>query len=462
MGEEQSYHIEIEYLGFASHSLFESQSLDLRLNAFNILTGDSGSGKTTLLHSLVGYPDPYRLEKVTISPTASCALLPQQPQHTFPPTVKVGEALKDIAKANHNHLLPESFLEELGLSNSSGLLQQYPHQCSGGELQRLALIACYLQDPDIILLDEPTASLDIGNVEILIESLQKWMSTAASKTVFITSHQSERFEGLTQRRFQMKQHKIVLHKHMEEQPLVYLVQESGSTDLIYAVKNGIFKYPKRQQTYHASLEIKKGDSIGLTGPSGGGKSTLAKLICGWLQWNQYDALDIPHSTTSSIQYIGQDPVALFHPFRKMGDQLQLVWNQWSHRHEESMLDFLKRFKVDAELLSRSILEVSGGQRQRLQLARTFMSQPDLVILDENLSALDRSLKYELASELTALQKSEHLAIIWIAHDLDLLASTCQEVLLIQEGQITQRLHPEKNQKYFHSAVTNALFNTYKG
>lgn len=461
MGEDQAYHIEIEHLGFASYILLEAQRIELRLNTFNILSGNSGSGKTSLLHSLVGYPEPQRLDKVTIFPPASCALLPQQPQHTFPPTVKVGEALKDISKANHTHLSPDIFLKELGLSSSSGLLQQYPHQCSGGELQRLALIACYLQDPDIILLDEPTASLDIGNVEILIESLKKWMSGDASKTVFITSHQSERFADLVQRSYQIEKHKIVLDNPKEEKPLAYLGQVSKSTDVVYTLRNGIFKYPQTSQVYHASLEIKKGDSIGFTGPSGGGKSTLAKLICGWLEWDQYDPLDISPSIESSIQYIGQDPVTLFHPFRKMEDQLRLVWNQWSHLHRESMNEFLKRFKVEEALLSRSIMEVSGGQRQRLQLARTFMSQPDLVILDENLSALDRSLKNELVTELMELQKTENFAIIWISHDLDLLCSTCHKVLVIQKGKIVRTLNPGKNQKYFHSAVTNALFETYK-
>ena len=453
----EPYKIYIQKLGFEQNTLIHQQELFLFRQRFNVLMGDSGLGKTSLLHALSKYPDEERVEEINYDCILSFALLPQQPGYTFPPTRSVGAMLGDIAKAHNSTLSISSYLKDFGFNDKSRILKRFPAQCSGGELQRLALIACYLQEPDIILLDEPTAALDRWNVSLLLDSLRQWMAQKESRTVLCATHDPSVFldEDIRFIKLENRQLQSVGRPNIDFHADSGLNVESGP--LLYRVKGGLFRYNKSSEfPVVLDLSIRQGDSIGITGPSGSGKSTIGRLISSWLQWDTYQELYYGGRRKYGIQYIGQDAASLFHPFRKMGDQLILVWKQWSHIHDCSFDEYLRRFRFQPEMMDRKIYELSGGQRQRAQLARSFMSKPDLMILDENFSGLDDNLKRDLINDIQGLQKSEKTAYVWISHELDLLHQTCEKLLFIDKGSLIKELKINEMEKTLLYSVTNDL------
>lgn len=185
------------------------------------------------------------------------------------------------------------------------------------------------------------------------------------------------------------------------------------------------------------FEIKRGEIIGLVGESGSGKSTFARAVIGML----------PHisgkmeKNTNKIQMVFQDPYSSLNPAKKIGwimeEPLRLQTKLSKEERRKRVLEIAKKVEIDEELLEHYPSELSGGQRQRVCIGVALITEPELLIADEPVSALDVTIQAQILKLLSELQKEMNLAIIFISHDLRVVYNMCSRVYIMKNGEVEE-------------------------
>ena len=210
---------------------------------------------------------------------------------------------------------------------------------------------------------------------------------------------------------------------------------------------------KRQVVHGVNLSINPGETLGLIGPSGAGKTTIGKLAVRLLEPSQgrliFEGRDITHADRRTsrqlkrkMQIIFQDPHSSLHPRKKIGDLLKepLRLQRLATRFEASaaVRRMLTRVGLNEELLERYPAEVSGGEKQRIVIARVMALRPGFVVLDEPTSMLDVSVQANILHLLVSLQRKLNMAYLYISHDMRLVSMLCQRVAVVCEGRIVEQ------------------------
>ena len=210
---------------------------------------------------------------------------------------------------------------------------------------------------------------------------------------------------------------------------------------------------KRRVVDQVSLGLKPGESLGLIGPSGAGKSTIGKLAVGLLAPSEgrlvFQGRDItrPDRRTSrqlkkKMQIIFQDPQSSLHPGMKIGDLLKEPFrlHRLVPRSKENgaVKKLLARIGLDEDVLARYPAEVSGGEKQRIAIARVMALNPCFVVLDEPTSMLDVSIQANILHLLMDLQQKRNMAYLYISHDMRLVAALCTRVAVVFQGRIVEQ------------------------
>lgn len=196
-----------------------------------------------------------------------------------------------------------------------------------------------------------------------------------------------------------------------------------------------------------SLQISPGEAVGLAGPSGCGKSTLARILLRLLPCDSgrllFAARDITTATSSQlrdfrrqVQFISQRPESFFDPMFKLGQSLLEPLTIFSLPEDDRIIgDVLETVKLTDDILDRYPHQVSGGEIQRLSIARALLLQPKLLILDEPTSMLDISVQAQILHLLQAVRKRNNMAFLFIAHDQAIIRYMCDRTLLMKDGRI---------------------------
>jgi ABC-type glutathione transport system ATPase component len=212
---------------------------------------------------------------------------------------------------------------------------------------------------------------------------------------------------------------------------------------------------RRQSTVieSADLVIDRGETVGLAGPSGAGKSTLGKLAVRLLEPTggrlRFGGQDITHvregrlrRLRTRMQIVFQDPHSSLHPKMKIGDllaePLRLHRQMPRHGVKDAVAAMLARYALDAEILERYPAQLSGGEKQRVVIARVMALQPDFVVLDEPTSMLDVSVQANILHLLRELQRDSRMAYLLISHDMRIVAQFCQRVAVMEAGRIVEQ------------------------
>ncbi len=407
----------------------------------------------------------------------------QNPLLAFNPLKKVGKQLIEPLII-HNANLSKTQIEErvkevlklVDLQNYYKRLNNYPHQFSGGQLQRLMIAMAIINKPKFLIADEPTTALDkISGLKVV-----KLLSELASKlelSVLVISHDLKAVKGLANRVyvldagvvvekgdlqtvFENPQHnitklltgKIEYLKELEEAKNLQDILEVKNVNTRYLIKsNLIFKNKYRDFLKDINFNVKEQDSIGLIGRSGTGKSSIINAI---LQLYGYEGSiylsgkDIAQGQNKAflrknLQLVFQNPSSSLNPRALVKD---LVYEGLNiHKKELSkqekskiILSLFDEMELGRNLLLRYSTELSGGQKQRVAIIRALAMKPKLLVLDEPTSALDKISEMKVMQVLRRMQKEEKMAFVFISHNMDMVKSFCNKLLVIDNGKIVEK------------------------
>jgi len=372
-----------------------------------------------------------------------------------------------------------SCLDRVGIRNAAQRLSDFPHQLSGGERQRVMIAMALLTQPELLIADEPTTALDVtvqAQILVLLKELKQEMNMgllfithnlnivrqlADNVTVMRNGQAVE--HNRTQQLFSAPQHPYT-QKLLDSEPEGQPDPADSAAEPLLQVENLQVAFPikqglmKRTVGYHHALKslsftLRPGESLGLVGESGSGKSTtglaLLRLLHSqgeiWFKqqplhlWNRKKMLPVRRQ----IQVVFQDPNSSLNPrlnvLQIIAEGLQVHHPELNEAEREArVITAMEEVGLDPATRQRYPSEFSGGQRQRIAIARALILQPQLIILDEPTSSLDRSVQKQILALLKNLQQQHRLAYIFISHDLRVVRSLCHQVVVLRQGEVVEQ------------------------
>jgi peptide/nickel transport system ATP-binding protein len=464
------------------------------------VVGESGSGKSTTAHAILGLLsgsghvtgggvefegeriDEYSDRAWQKIRGARIGLVPQDPTTSLNPVTRIGDQVAEVlrihglADRRKARLDAIEVLERAGIDRPEIRARQYPHELSGGMRQRVLIGIALVANPALIIADEPTSALDVTVQRRILDHLDERIAESGSAVLLIT-HDLGVAADRADRILVMQGGRIVESGRTAE--ILENPQHEYTRKLLSAapsLSSGPIDRPVRQDTTplltlsgitkrfnvgrgssitavnDVSLTVPRGQTVSLVGESGSGKSTTARIA---VRFEQADAGTITFDGRDITRVKGSD-------LRELRRKIQLVYqNPYASLDPKlSIVDIvaepLRAFKVGsrieqqaraAELLdqvalpgqfgSRKPAELSGGQWQRVAIARALALKPDLLVLDEPVSALDVSVQAQILALLDDLQRELGLTYLFISHDLAVVRQISDIVGVMQSGQLVE-------------------------
>lgn len=472
------------------HKIVKGVDLTVKRGEIVGLIGESGAGKSSLGLAAMGYAKPgckiiggqilfdgedlvscseKRLRELRgnriayVAQSAAAAFNPAKRliAQTIEAAVRKGVSTRAKAQADAIELF-----RLLQLPNPETIGYRYPHQVSGGQLQRIMTAMAMICKPDLIIFDEPTTALDVTTqVEVLasVKTLVERYNTAA---LYIT-HDLAVVAQMADRIKVLRYGTTVEESSTEE---MIGSPKEDYTKSLWSVRN-LYKDPcerdnvlLRVQHLSASygahkvlhdinVEFAKGRTICVVGESGSGKSTLARSIAGLLPPTHgsvvYEGKKLPDSLDhrdrqllKKIQFVHQIPDTALNPRHTVGEvlsrSLQVFKNLKGAALVEETVKLLERIELDETFYDRLPSELSGGQKQRICIARALAADPDLIICDEVTSALDQVVQEGILKLLSDLQRQSGVTYMFITHDINTVRAIADEVIVMKNGRVIEQ------------------------
>jgi peptide/nickel transport system ATP-binding protein len=489
-------------------------SLELERQQVLGVLGESGSGKSSLSHAILRLlPGNAKVVEGTVEYSgrnlltlpdrelrrvrgAGIALIAQEPALALNPVLSIGRQIIDVLRAHRrlSHQVAKeqarSMLREVGFTAPDRILSAYPHQLSGGQRQRAAIAQALMCSPELLIADEPLSSLDTITQAEILELLQKLKRDFRLALIFVT-HNAGVLSALADRvmvlvggrvRAQGTLRQLSAESDSHVRRLIFaenaLRQEDTGREKradpqpMVEVRNVSKQYVQRrlftrhrfavQALQGLDFEIAEGSSTAIIGRSGSGKTTLARCIAGF---EVPDSGEVriagadPKHQRRQVQLIFQDAGTALNPrftaAEVIIEPLDIGGQLASPHKKQRALQLMEEVGLDPEWHLRKAGEFSGGQRQRLALARALAPSPRLLILDESLSGLDLPLQAQILRLLLDLQSRHGLTYLHITHDLNFLPLFADSVLVMDAGKIVEACSPSSLLKSPHPA-TRAL------
>jgi microcin C transport system ATP-binding protein len=370
------------------------------------------------------------------------------------------------------------WLNKVGIKEPEKRLKAYPHQLSGGERQRVMIAMALANEPKLLIADEPTTALDVtiqAQILKLIKDLQKELGMSV---LFIT-HDLNIVRQLADRVAVMKDGKVVevetvakifqqpaqpytkqlLNAELNNEPPEINTQAEeiikiSEIKVWFPLHHGIFRLTKGyvKAVDGLTLSIRKGHTLGVVGESGSGKTTLGKAILrleksrGQLLFEGAALLSLTEKKLrplrKEMQIIFQDPYGSLNPRMSIeqiiGEGLTLHRIVDKKNQTQLIIDTMQEVGLDPEMRHRYPHEFSGGERQRIAIARVLVLRPKFIVLDEPTSSLDRSIQFQVVELLKKIQSKYNLTYLFISHDLKLVKSLCHEIVIMKNGVIVEQ------------------------
>ena len=424
----------------------------------------------------------------------------QNPFSSLNPVYKCGYSLKEsLLRFNKNIIDVENvcfdLLKEVGIKDFEKTYNSYPHQLSGGQLQRV-LIACSLAlSPKIILADEPTTALDASIKKNVLNTLYDIVKKR-NISLIIISHDISVIKNYTEYLYIIKDGSIIEKgktkdvfndpKNVFTKKLISCKPKIGENRKILPALNS-FNILKEKKVYtknkevlllkNISYKIKdkfilnninfnvlKGDCIGLVGESGSGKSTIAKIICGLIKNYSGSILfnnKINTYNNKKIQLVFQDSLSCLTPNYKVGNLLKEVCNVFNYDKKnikKTILNYFKIVNLKENVYDKYPHQLSGGQKQRIAIIRILLTKPELIVFDESLSALDIITQASILNLIKFLKLKYNISIIFISHDLGSVSFLCNKIIVLNNGNIVDNILSKNILNINNSDYTKNLIN----
>jgi peptide/nickel transport system ATP-binding protein len=497
-------------VAYGEEQVVDNVSFTLRRGESLALIGESGSGKTTIARTVLrllpkgarvlggrvifdGH-DITRISDRGFRPLRGTQLgfVPQDPGNALNPVRSIGVQAHETAgllklrsRGEEKRRILEVF-EEVGLPDPDQVYRAYPHELSGGMLQRVLIGLAVLPRPSLLVADEPTSGLDVTVQKVVLDLLSELRQSLGLSLLFITHDlaiAAERADGL-----------IVLKDGV--------VQERGSSSDVFSSPKSEYARelqsdvpainPDRYRaaravrptgaevanqielravtkTFHSrdraivavddvSLTVRRGETHALVGESGSGKTTAVRLLLGLEQPDAGEIL-VGSETVSGhsrkqwwtarrhLQLVYQNPFTSLDPTWKLERIVREPLDRYGvgerSDRRRRVVEALRNVGLPEDLLSRRPTNLSGGQRQRVAIARALVMRPDVLVLDEPTSALDVTVQAAIMDLLVRLQAELGLTYLFVSHDLSLVRQIADTVTVLQAGHVVEEGPVEK-------------------
>lgn len=475
-------------IAFFSHNGFDeilrNISFDLKSGEITALIGESGSGKSSVALALIGLLRRAKVAGEIIFDKKNLleleekdwwkirgeniAIVFQDPNGALNPLHKIGKQISEAVKIHNPKISAKNLqnrvlelLEMVDFKGAQTRLDEFPFQFSGGQKQRLMIAIALANNPEILILDEPTTALDEGTQNEILKLILKLKNENNIAILFIThnlnivkkiadgalilkdkmliekgevaeifknpqNEYSKKLIAIAKINEEFSSKALKYHNFSDENAVLEIKNLSTS----YQKKHGFFGSKKIYVNKNLSFKVFAKQNLGIIGKSGTGKSTLAKALIGLVEYEGEILFAQKNDRHKIIQIVFQDPFSSLNPRFLARDIIAegLIIQKINEDKDKIVDEILVKVGLDKALKYRYAHQLSGGQRQRVAIARALVLKPKILILDEPTSALDSVSQNEIIELLKNIQKISDISYIVISHDLSVVNRLCDRIL----------------------------------
>ena len=487
--------------GDRPHAVHEV-SLQIEAGRTLCVVGESGSGKSVMATTVMGLLDkalkpvagqvllkgeslleasPARLRELR---GQTLGMVFQEPMTALNPVMTCGDQVDELL-TTHTHWPAAQrraeilrVFERVRLPDPERMLRSYPHQLSGGQRQRIVIAMAVILKPALLICDEPTTALDVTTQKEILRLIADLQREQGSAVLFITHDMGVVAEIADQvlvmnqgrveesaardevlRRPQADYTRQLLSAVPAMTPPVPRPVAQGAVQLkgqgvgkTYLTRDWLGRARPTVALTQAELALRAGETVGIVGESGSGKSTFARCLIrlidpttGTIHWGDAEVAQRPESQLrvlrDRVQVVFQDPNRSLNPRRTVGQSLiegAMNFGQTKAQAQALAAELMQQVRLPVEALQRYPSQFSGGQRQRLAIARALACKPQVLVADEAVSALDVSVQAQILKLLREVQDRLGLGLLFITHDLRVAAQLCDRVIVMHEGRIVEQ------------------------
>ena len=474
-------------------------SLDVRPGEVVCIVGESGSGKSVTASAVMGLLPEGQLritegsvrlvgEELTRASRARLrtlrgsrmSMIFQEPMTALNPVHPVGRQIEEVLRCHRwkgdarKRVL--DLMADVRLPEPERIYHAYPHQLSGGQRQRVMIAMALILEPALLIADEPTTALDVTTQAQILALLKDLRTEHGTGVLFIT-HDFGVVADIAERVVVMKDGLVVETGTAEEvlrnprqdytKMLIAAVPKlvprparpGGGKRVLETVgvsklfREGGMLQPHREvrAVDKVDLTLARGETLGIVGESGSGKSTIARCVArlidpsaGAILIDDEDVAALPREKLRTVrrrvQMIFQDPYRSLNPRRTVGQSIVEGPMNYGASHADAQKrarELVETVGIAGSALDRYPHQFSGGQRQRLCIARALAMEPEILIADEAVSALDVSVQAQVLTLLEDIRDRFNLAMLFITHDLRVAARLCDRIAVMQRGRVVE-------------------------
>ena len=469
-------------------------SLNLKKGEIVGLIGESGAGKSTLGLASLGYTKPgcrivsgsirfdgqelttlperelRKLRGVRVSYVAQSAAAAFNPAHRLIDQFSETSIQHGRMNASEANQRGRELFRQLELPDPDHFGERYPHQVSGGQLQRAMTAMAMGCQPEIVVFDEPTTALDVTTQIEVLAAIKEAVHARGSAAIYIT-HDLAVVAQVADRIMVLRYGDLVeegetrdllsnpTQEYTKRLLAVRSLREERSaqaSDAVVLKVDGVTaRYPNADQDVleGVSVEVERGKTVALVGESGSGKSTLARVITGLLPPMQgqvsykgeilsADLRDRGKEDLRRIQMIYQMPDVALNPRQRVRDvigrPLEFYLSMRGKEKAARVAELLEQIELPVDFEERYPAQLSGGEKQRVCIARALAAEPDLIICDEVTSALDQLVAEGILELLQRLQNELGVSYLFITHDLATVKAIADDIVVMYQGKIVEQ------------------------